>query len=712
MALTRARRAAAARAGAGLAAGRGGEAEARAARASRRASRRGAGSGLRERAPASERGFRGAGAGAAAGPAWAEPRDPGRAERRSATRAELECRRVERHAVRALLGRDVARGQTRPRLRVARCRLSAQAPWWEDFRRDQGAEAPHERQEPTGFSLNAPHLGQSIGAEFLCWRSDAVNRRSLPGRRTICAILRAAGELRRAAIRRCPMPDPARPSCIALRPRPRAALVAQVARPADRHHRRRPLPGRVDDRPGRDGQGLQGASPLARQERLPESVEAGAARGSNAGRPLRAGSAGREPHQPPELHPGARLRTHRPRGHALHRDGVRAGKRSPASAARRGAARRRATWSTWSRRCSRRSSMRTRATSIHRDMKPENIMVEPRRGEPDFVKVLDFGIAKILDSDLPGLTRADVVCGTPQYMAPEQATGSALDHRCDLYAVGVILYQLATGFLPFDGQNSMEVLTRQVNDPPEPPRSRAPAAKISAPMERLILRALEKEPSARPQTAAEFRRLLIEIPEPIAAARDRARRRAPTPRPGARCRPSRAEASSSRATSDRRSLRRAVRGGTAARDPAGSTAPSSTPAPATRCWWLVLAGWHAGQLVRQSRSHANDPAGDARCGSAESDRRPAARRGAGRAGPRPPARRRHRVRRAICSSRRSGSIRTTRAPTSASATSISTRSPTGRAPSTIARCSSTRRPVRGAGEDDRAQMPPAHPEHR
>ena len=149
---------------------------------------------------------------------------------------------------------------------------------------------------------------------------------------------------------------------------------------------------------------------------------------------------------------------------------------------------------------------------IHRDLKPENIMVEQRRDQPDFVKVLDFGIAKILDSDMPGLTRNDVVCGTPQYMAPEQATGSALDARCDLYAVGVILYQMATGHLPFDGQNSMEVLTKHVNEPPVPPRIRQPDAPISEAMESLILRALEKDPDLRPQTAEEFRGLILEVP--------------------------------------------------------------------------------------------------------------------------------------------------------------------------------------------------------
>ena len=150
---------------------------------------------------------------------------------------------------------------------------------------------------------------------------------------------------------------------------------------------------------------------------------------------------------------------------------------------------------------------------IHRDLKPENIMVEQRRDQPDFVKVLDFGIAKILDSDMPGLTRNDVVCGTPQYMAPEQATGSQLDARCDLYAVGVILYQMATGLLPFDGQNSMEVLTRHVNEPPVPPRRRQPDAPISEAMEALILRALEKDPALRPQNAEEFRQLILKVPQ-------------------------------------------------------------------------------------------------------------------------------------------------------------------------------------------------------
>jgi eukaryotic-like serine/threonine-protein kinase len=149
---------------------------------------------------------------------------------------------------------------------------------------------------------------------------------------------------------------------------------------------------------------------------------------------------------------------------------------------------------------------------IHRDLKPENVMVEDRRDQADFVKVLDFGIAKLLDAEGPGLTSTDVVCGTPQYMAPEQATGTHLDARCDLYAVGVILYQMATGHLPFDGANSMEVLTKQVHDRPIPPRQRQPDAPISEAMEALILRALEKDAGRRPQTAEQFRDELLAVP--------------------------------------------------------------------------------------------------------------------------------------------------------------------------------------------------------
>ena len=145
---------------------------------------------------------------------------------------------------------------------------------------------------------------------------------------------------------------------------------------------------------------------------------------------------------------------------------------------------------------------------IHRDLKPENIMVEQRRGEPDFVKVLDFGIAKIMDGDGddgPALTRAGFVCGTPEYMSPEQARGAQLDHRSDLYAVGVILYQLCSGLLPFDSDSAVGFATKHLTEQPPPPTRRRPEARISAQMEKLIMRALAKSPDDRPQTAEQFR---------------------------------------------------------------------------------------------------------------------------------------------------------------------------------------------------------------
>jgi serine/threonine-protein kinase len=151
---------------------------------------------------------------------------------------------------------------------------------------------------------------------------------------------------------------------------------------------------------------------------------------------------------------------------------------------------------------------------IHRDLKPENIMVEQRRGEPDFVKVLDFGIAKIVDGsadDGPALTRAGFVCGTPEYMSPEQARGAQLDHRSDLYAVGVILYQLTAGLLPFDSDSPVGFATKHLTEIPLPPTKRRPDAKISPAMERLIMKALAKNPDDRPQTAEQFRAELLAV---------------------------------------------------------------------------------------------------------------------------------------------------------------------------------------------------------
>jgi serine/threonine-protein kinase len=149
---------------------------------------------------------------------------------------------------------------------------------------------------------------------------------------------------------------------------------------------------------------------------------------------------------------------------------------------------------------------------IHRDLKPENIMVEQRRNEADVVKVLDFGIAKIQDGeDGPTLTRTGFVCGTPEYMSPEQARGATLDHRSDLYAVGVILYQLLTGRLPFESDSAVGYATKHLTEEPLPPSRKRPEIRVSPAMERLIMRALSKSPDDRPQDAETFKAELLAV---------------------------------------------------------------------------------------------------------------------------------------------------------------------------------------------------------
>src|SRR5688572_17756924 len=104
---------------------------------------------------------------------------------------------------------------------------------------------------------------------------------------------------------------------------------------------------------------------------------------------------------------------------------------------------------------------------IHRDMKPDNVYIVPRGETQNFVKVLDFGIAKVGGASNK-LTRTGMVFGTPHYMSPEQAAGQSVDARTDIYALGVIMYEMFTGRVPFDADTFMAVLTKHMFEKPEP----------------------------------------------------------------------------------------------------------------------------------------------------------------------------------------------------------------------------------------------------
>src|SRR5262245_3515872 len=143
---------------------------------------------------------------------------------------------------------------------------------------------------------------------------------------------------------------------------------------------------------------------------------------------------------------------------------------------------------------------------VHRDIKPENILVQTITVGSQ-VKVLDFGIAALRDVKAGRLTRAGAVVGTPHYMSPEHCLGEELDGRSDIYSLGIVLFEMLTGVVPFDSPTLTAIVVKHVNEPPPPPRTLNP--RISPAVESVALRALEKLRDARPQTAGEMARELI-----------------------------------------------------------------------------------------------------------------------------------------------------------------------------------------------------------
>jgi eukaryotic-like serine/threonine-protein kinase len=155
---------------------------------------------------------------------------------------------------------------------------------------------------------------------------------------------------------------------------------------------------------------------------------------------------------------------------------------------------------------------------IHRDLKPANIFIVQRAEVPAAVKVLDFGIAKLAaesldEDDLKTLTQVGAMIGTPRYMSPEQCDGAELTPAADVYSLGVILYEMLTGTVPFSGSTPLAIAMKHTSEIPRSPREFVSA--IPPALEDLVLHTLEKRPEDRPANAAEFRAELLATAEKL-----------------------------------------------------------------------------------------------------------------------------------------------------------------------------------------------------
>jgi eukaryotic-like serine/threonine-protein kinase len=164
------------------------------------------------------------------------------------------------------------------------------------------------------------------------------------------------------------------------------------------------------------------------------------------------------------------------------------------------------------------------ASIVHRDLKPDNVHVGRGDAGQDLVKIVDFGLAKVIGSSK--LTRAGMVFGTPHYMSPEQAAGEVVDHRADIYALGIVMYEMFTGKLPFEADSYMGVLTKHMYMAPAPPTEVSPELKQLGTLEDVILRCLEKRPDDRYHNLAA---LLADLDQRVPALVRARRRRSPGP---------------------------------------------------------------------------------------------------------------------------------------------------------------------------------------
>ncbi|MCA9666115.1 MAG: serine/threonine protein kinase [Myxococcales bacterium] len=150
---------------------------------------------------------------------------------------------------------------------------------------------------------------------------------------------------------------------------------------------------------------------------------------------------------------------------------------------------------------------------VHRDLKPGNVMLAEMTGTADYVKIMDFGTAQILTGDGADQGQSGTDIGTPWYMAPEQAAGQPTDPRTDVYAVGVMLFELLTGERPFVADDPMRVLQMQLTSPIPSVRVLRPQAGISPELEAVVVKAMQKQPDDRFESAEEFEETLKVVPE-------------------------------------------------------------------------------------------------------------------------------------------------------------------------------------------------------
>ena len=145
---------------------------------------------------------------------------------------------------------------------------------------------------------------------------------------------------------------------------------------------------------------------------------------------------------------------------------------------------------------------------VHRDVKPDNVVLVNLGGNSDFVKLCDFGVAKVADAGDDGMplhrTSQGAILGTPEYMSPEQASGQPVDHRSDIYSFGVMLYELATGTRPFVGDSNLGVLSSILRDTPAPLADTNPALPLD--LQPIVSRCLAKDRQRRYQSAGDLRR--------------------------------------------------------------------------------------------------------------------------------------------------------------------------------------------------------------